>query len=105
MTIDGSPRAGEGALSGEVNANVGGSGHARLPCDEAAPLEHLHHLVDARCGDKEVSLNVRLCGCSAKVMDVLGDEGKVFELTLGGTLWGVLCWRRGCTRYTREESI
>lgn len=32
-------------------------------------------------------------------------EGQVFELALGGTLSGILCWSRGCTGYSRKESL
>jgi len=104
-TFDGSPRGAKCALSREVDADASGSWHARLPCDETAPLEHLHHLVDSRRGDKEVPLYVPLGRCSSKVMDVFGDEGEVFELSLGGALRGVLCSRRACSLYTRQEFI
>ena len=93
----GSPRGAECALSGEVDADASGSRHARLPRDEAAPLEHLHHLVDTRRGDKEVPLYIRLGWRSAEVMDVFGDKGEVFELSLGGALRGVLFCRRART--------
>ena len=104
-TFDGSPRRTKCALGREVDADANGSWHARLPCDETAPLEHLHHLVDTRRGDKEVPLYVSLGGCSAKAMDVLGDKGEVFKLSLGGAQRCVLCCRPGCTLYVREESI
>ncbi len=104
-TFDGSPRGDECTLSGDVDADASGSWHATLPGDETAPLEHLHHVINTRCGDKEVPLYVRLGGRPAKAMDVLGDKGEVFELSLGGALRGVLCCWRVRTFYTREESI
>ena len=104
-TFDGSPRCAESVLSGEVDANASGSWNTGQPRDEPAPLKHLHHLVDTRCGDKEVSLYVRLGGGSAKAIDVLGDKGEVFELSLRRPLRDVLCCRRARTLYTREESI
>jgi len=104
-TFDGSPRGAKCALGREVDANASGSWHARLPCDETAPLEHLHHLVDTRRGDKEVPLYVPLGGRSAKTMDVLGDKGEVFELSLGGALRSVLCCGLAWILNTREESI
>ena len=104
-TFDGSPRSAEYTLGGEVDADASGSWHATLPGDESAPLEHLHHLVNTRCGDKEVPLYVRLGGRPAKAMDVLGDKGEVFELSRGGALRGVLCCRRARTLYTREDPI
>lgn len=61
----------ESALRGEVDAEASRPWNARLPRDETAPLEHLHHLVHARSRDKEMPLYVRLGGCSAKALDVL----------------------------------
>ena len=92
-------------MFGEVDADTRGSGHATFSCNEAAPLKHLHHLVDTRCEDIEVSLDIRLRGCSAEAIDVLGDKGEVFELAFGGAVPGGLCWRRGYTHYTRNEAI
>ena len=36
-----------------------------------------------------MSLDIRLRGCSAEAIDVLGDKGEVFELAFGGA--GVAC--------------
>jgi len=104
-TFDGLPRGAKCAQGGEVDADSNGSRHTRLPCDETAPLEHLHHLVHSRRGDKEVPLYVPLGGRSAKTVDVLGDKGEVFELSLGGVLPCVLCCRPACTLHMCEESI
>jgi len=81
MFDDSSLRA-KSELCDEVDSEASRSWNARLSRDEATPLKHLHHLVDTRRGDKEVPLNVRLGRCSAKSVDVLGDEGEVFELAL-----------------------
>ena len=74
------------AQSTDVQADACRSRNARLPRDEAAPLEHLHHLVDARRADEEVPLDVGLGGCSAKALNVLGDESEVFGLASGRAL-------------------
>jgi hypothetical protein len=105
VTFDVSPHRAKCALGREIDADSDGSWHARLPCDETAPLEHLHHLVDSRRGDKEVPLYVPLGGRSAKTMDIIGDKGEVFELSLGGALRCVWCRRPACTLYVRKESI
>jgi len=72
----------ESALRGKIDAEASRSWNARLPRDEATPLTHSHHLVYTWRGDKEVPLNVRLGRRSAKALDVLGDEGEVFEFAL-----------------------
>ncbi len=73
-------------MGGEVDAETDRSWNARLSRDKAAPLKHLHHLVDARRRDKKSSLNVRFGRCSAKALHVLEDEREVFELALRGRL-------------------
>src|SRR5436305_4546545 len=87
----------------EVDADANGSWYARESRNEATAFEHLHHLIDTRCRDQEVPLNVRLSRCSAKAVHVLGNESEVFELPLGGTLRRVRCFRRNRILHAREQ--
>jgi len=61
----------------DAHADACRSRNARLPRDKAAPLEHLHHLVDARRRNEEVPLDVRLGGRSSEKLDVPGNEGEI----------------------------
>ena len=71
-----------------------------MPGDEAAPLEHLNHVVDRRSGDEEVPLNVGLRRRPAEAIDVLPDEEEVLELALRGLKLGGPARRTGrCRRY------
>ncbi len=86
----GSPFCIARAFTRKVDAGLNRTRDARLPGDEAAPLQRLHHLIDSWRRDEEVPLDVRLGGRPTEVMDVLRDESKVLELTLGGLLLGVV---------------
>ncbi len=92
------------AQSIKVDAEPSRSWHARLPGDETAPLKHLHHLVDTRRRDQEVPLDVRLGGWSAEATDVLGDEGEVLELSLGGAQQFIPYRGSAWTLHTGDES-
>ncbi len=63
---------------------------AWLPGNEATPLQRLHHLIDSWRSDEEVPLDIRFGRRPTEAKDVLLDEGKVLELTLGGLLLGVV---------------
>ena len=92
-------------MGSEVEAEAYRPWNARFPCNEATPFKHLHHLVDTRRRDKKVPFYVRLGRCSAKVLHVLKDEGKVFELALRGKVCAVMCRRCAWTLDSSEKSI
>ena len=70
----------------KINANARRPRDAGLPRDKALELQHLHHLVDARCGYQKVLFNVPLGWRAAEVTDVFRDEREVFELAFSRLL-------------------
>ena len=68
----------------EVDADSNRARNTCLPCNEAATLKHLDHLIHARCRHEKVLLDVGFGRRPAKVGDVFGDEGEVLPLPLGG---------------------
>jgi hypothetical protein len=68
----------------EVNADSNRARNSLLPRNETTTLKHLHHLIDTRRRNEEMSLDVRLCRRPAEASDVLRDETEVLELSLGG---------------------
>jgi hypothetical protein len=55
--------------------------HARLPLDESSSLETLHDVIDGRCGDQKVPLDVRFGWGPAESVDVFRDESEILALT------------------------
>jgi hypothetical protein len=72
-----------------------------LPCNEATALKRLHHLTNARRGNKEMPLDVRFSWRPTKASDVLREKREVLELPFGGLLINAI--RRRYLRRTIER--
>lgn len=75
----------------EVNADANRARDTLLPGNEPSALKHLHHLIDSRCRDEEMFLNVRLGRRPAKAGDVFRDKREVLPLSLRGLGGRALC--------------